>query len=381
MKKLELTEEIVSWIRTAADDPELDVSKLAVFETVLFDTRHLARRSGIFTRAKASRSMLVEMAASMEAGNTNPLHIAHNSHGELPIGRVFKAYVQDFDDGESELRGWFYLSEREDKIVESINNSVVDSVSVAVKSRQMLCSECGFDYLGEEATFDHIFDQTCENGHTIGEDGVYARLVGMESWLETSLVSKGAVSRAKILSRAKSSMNRGTDRLAASISEAAILVSDAIETIEEGSTAKMADVFDGNKLIHDLTTVKSELIVAEKQAELANTARVEMQTKLEAATAELAELQPLKAAAEEVAAVTAFLTEQLQAANKLLGQDSAEVPTTLAGLMDALKASQVDVYKLFPTDGVAEPADGKSVTAKAADGKRDFSAFRVNKNR
>ena len=202
-KNVELTDKIQSLI-TATQGEGVEFSDITVFEASIASTKPLSKRGSLIDGARMSEDMLHQMAMGLNSGDIPvPLHIQHEQHSELPIGRVFNAEVFQVPDGSTELRAMFYMGEDQADVIARINNSVIDEVSVAIVSKQMLCSECGFDFLGPDSDFDNFFNQMCCNEHEIGEDGVFIRLIGLDKWHELSLVSTGASSKPKILGRTK----------------------------------------------------------------------------------------------------------------------------------------------------------------------------------
>ena len=223
-KQLEKTTEIIDSIKSSVDNDDLDVSKFAVYEARMLSTEAITQK-GFYDGARVSRSTLVEMAEYVnQKGTSVPLQVMHETRGMLPVGKVFSAGVRDMPNGETELMGRFYIPEdgpdgEQTKLINKIESSLVDEVSVGLLAKKAICSECDFDYFGPEADFLNILTLTCDNDHTIGENGTHIRLVGMDMFAELSLVGKGAARDAKILSRAKSSQSLSketVERLAAS---------------------------------------------------------------------------------------------------------------------------------------------------------------------
>lgn len=216
-KQLDVTADMLEQIRKIAAT-DVDADDIVVFEAAAFNTRPLNKRGSIFEGARASVEMLEEMVTKLNAGEDSvPLHTLHLQGSEIPVGKVFFAYLVQATDGETELRAQFYLPKTERELIEKINLGVLDEVSVGVRSQKMLCSKCGFDFMGEEADFVNLFSQTCDNDHTVGVDGTHVKLAGLDTWMELSLVSRGAANNPKILSRAKSHIPQETqDRIAAS---------------------------------------------------------------------------------------------------------------------------------------------------------------------
>src|SRR3546814_14727459 len=59
-------------------------------------------------------------------------------------------------------------------------------------------------------------EKTCSNGHTIGEDGVHADLMGLSDFIEVSLVARGAADQPRIVGQSDSKLQPASSmRLAA----------------------------------------------------------------------------------------------------------------------------------------------------------------------
>jgi hypothetical protein len=215
-KQIEITEEMLAQINKIAG-ADVDVDQIVVFEAAAASTREISKMGSMYHGARMSRSLLVEMADGLNSGTESvPLHTLHMQGSEIPKGRVFHGSVVDEVDGSSTLRTLFYLPLAEKELIEKINLAILDEVSVGVKSEQALCSTCGFDYFGPEGDFENYYGNVCNNGHVIGENGTHLKLVGMEKWMELSLVSRGASDNAKILGRVKRLVSQADqDRMAA----------------------------------------------------------------------------------------------------------------------------------------------------------------------
>lgn len=314
-KEADITADMLAQIERVTGT-QVSADEVAVFETIALNTRPLTKSGSIFHNAVVSQDTLRQMAAKLNSGEESvPLHTMHQQGYELPVGRVFQAEVHATQDGGAELRALFFVPKSEAALVEKINLGILDEVSVGLKSKQMLCSKCGFDYLGPEANYGHFWSQTCENDHTIGEDGTHIKMEGLDTWMELSLVSRGASSKPKILGRAKQVMGQETyDRIAASgiTPEAVVLFTGSQEKEpvmtqkNEGATEDAK--FDAKEAIEALTAGLAEvktliegLAASEsEEAEEINAPSIEdLQAQLEAANAEIADLKAAATSEEE----------------------------------------------------------------------------------
>lgn len=354
-KALDVTPEMLTQIERVAG-VTLTAEEITVFETVALTTLPIRKRGSMFHDARVDRSTLDAMAVTLNTANEAiPIHTMHNQHSELPVGKAFFGQVQDNLSGYTELRVMFYLLKSEADLTAKIEGGVLDEVSVAFVSERSLCSKCGFDYQGPEADFMHQFTRTCPNDHVLGEDGTHLKMQGLSSWMELSLVSRGASQQAKILSRYKETV----DRLAASGSnpEAALLVtSTPINQEEPGMDAE----------------TKAMLEAMQAQLTTLSTAGGETAAQLAAVTAErdTAAAAVTTLTAERDTAVTS-LTE-LQTA---LGEDTVDaLRAQITQLTADLEASQAKERRLadfaatLPSGGVSLSADGTLQPNKARTG-------------
>lgn len=351
-KEADITSEMLAQIERITGTA-VEASEIAVFETSALSTRPITKTGSIFHGARPSEDLLRQMALKLNSGEESvPLHTLHQQGSELPIGRVFQAEVISAGDGESELRALFYLPKSEEDLVQKINLGILDEVSVGVSSQQMLCSKCGFDYLGEEADFSNLWSQTCNSDHTLGEDGAHIKMIGLDKWMELSLVSRGASSKPKIMGRAKQVMGKETyDRIAASgVAPEAVVLFTGSQEKEPAMTVKAE--FDAKTAIEGITeTLAALALTVEGLVPAApETPSIEdVQAELDAANALVAEFTA--AAEAEAAAAELALTD-------------GTTETTLIGKED------------LPIGGVAasavSDADKKAL-------KPDFSSFKTRK--
>lgn len=358
-KRLEITDEIKARIYAAAGS-EIDVSKVVVFECIAANSHPLDKRGSIYHKGVISPELLAEMAGIPAKGGV-PLHNMHLQGMEHPIGKTFFAQAMSDERGGTELRSQFYLPITEVDLISKLDTGVIDEVSVGVRSKEILCSACGFNY----ATADimAIYNQTCENDHTIGKDGVHVQLKGLDRWLELSLVSLGAGDKPKIVGRTKALLGADNyNQLAASGQ-----VPDATTLFATVKDQTMTNVLDTTKLVADFADATGKLAVANVTLTAAQAQVTDLTARLTASEARVAELtaaqtEPVAKLAKltgEADATILFLTEQLKAQNVVLGKEvkDEDLPKDLPGLVAALKATSESVHKLIPINGKSKTND------------------------
>ena len=228
----------------------------------------------------------------------------------------------------------------------------------------MLCSECGFDFMSPEASFDNLFNQTCPNEHVIGEDGAFIRLIGLDRWLELSLVSIGASSKPKILGRTKHRLGEEAfSQIAADggIPEAVVLY------------AQMKGFnMPGDKKSGDTTVDLSPITEALAAATATLATLTESMTALQADMAELKAAVPASADAEEAATAAAEVQASLEVANEQVSTLEAS-ETELKAQVTSLEASAA-----LKAGGVSNPAISDATASNSNPAGR-LAAFKTSK--
>lgn len=380
-KRLDITPKIAAAIARSTDN-SVDPNTVAVFETIALNTLPLNKRGGLFDKARTSEITLRQMADFLNTGtNFVPLHLLHDQGENLPVGRAFAGEVHQNTNGVTELRALFYLPLSESDLITKLDTGVIDEVSVGLKTQHINCSECGWDYLSPEASFENIWTRTCNNGHEIGVDGVHTILNGMDRFLELSLVSLGAANNAKILSRTKSLLGEANynQQLAASgiNPEVTFLFASPTHNPKEAS-------MDMTQLIAELTTakandqVKTAELTAAKLATDAltaeNTKLKEEVTALKAAAAPAEVTAQLKKAQEDLAAALAYTRAEADRLAVAAGLEKPAADADLATLTASIAACRTKLTQEIPTGGAANQANG----APAAASKAPASAFKVS---
>ncbi len=366
MKQLPMTPALSALI-TGAVGEDVDTSKLSVFETIALNTLPLPGKQGsLFEGAVVEPITLLQMVDSVNSGNHLPLIADHEMMG-APKGRAFHAGLNYGDDG-VEMRQLFYLDETEGALISKLDAGSLDEVSVSFLSTQFLCSACGFDYM-EEGDSDNVFTRTCGNGHEIGTDGVHGRMVGLNQFIELSLVARGAADKPKIVGKSASKLAPETTlRLAAKGFEPHALVVQA----SRGKEMTM----DTAKLVADFATATASVATLTLEKGQAETRASTLEADLATARTRVGELETELAAekakqpegADEAAAV---LTERDEAVELMQGQlnnllvatgkpklEGDALPAKVADLKAQITAVTADLTAILPVDGVSKGAAG-----------------------
>lgn len=385
MKRLQLTPELIAKIKAAVGD-DVDPTGFAVFESISLNTLPLpGKNGGLFEGARVSALTLKQMADSINAGNTLPLMWNHNME-TVPVGRVFEAGLSMSPTGDSELRTLFYIDPTEATLAEKVDNGTLDEVSVQFLASEILCSECSFDYRGEEASFQNLLSRTCENGHTVGADGVHVRLVGLAAFTELSLVPRGAANKPKIVGQSQSKLAAPLQRLAAKGFEVSELFCAA--SLGEQKVDLTALLARNEEIVTENVTLKAQVtaLTGERDAATAdlaaaNTTIGERDTRIGELETELAaanEADGAAATAERDEAIT-YLSEIYNAVAIAAGVEAPQAPETIADLKAGIEQHRAKLSAVLPVGGAAastqtaKPEHGAKFNASIA------SAFAVNR--
>lgn len=377
MKQIPMTPEISAQIKAAVGE-DVDTEDLAVFEAISLNTKPLPGKTGsIFEKAVVPALTLSQMAAWLNGGKHIPLISYHDLNTD-PRGRVFAAGLDYDQDGAVELRTLFYLDATEYKLIAKLNAASIDEVSVQFLSSQFLCSECGWDYFGPEKNAASFNTRTCLNGHEIGTDGVHAELLGLDTFLELSLVARGAADTPKIIGRSASKLAPATQlRLAASGVEIEGLVCRGTA----GEDLVADNTIDFTKLTGDLITANVSVATLTAEKTTLSASVTDLTTKLAASETSVTELTTKLAAAEAAPTNEAdyqialtFLSDVFTKVVTAAGK-TIEAPKTVALLEAGIREHTSDLTAILPVGGVA--ASG----AEAEAGKPVFvaSAFSTRK--
>lgn len=385
MKRLQLTPQIRAWLE-AALGPDVEITdEFAVFESISLNNQPLpGKRGTIHAGAVIVPTTLRAMVDHINGPSGSlPLMIDHVTQG-APKGRVFHAGLNLVDEG-VELRTLFYIDPTEAALAEKVDNGTYDEVSVQFLAKQLLCSECGFDYRGEEATWENLLSLTCNEGHVIGENGVHVREVGLEQFIELSLVVRGAAKNPKIIGRSASKLAPElTQRLAAqgfekfdglicqaSSGEDTVSNVDVNKLITDLSDAR-ADIKVRDGSITALTGERDAALAAVTAAETARDAALAAQTAAETALAAASEGEEDNGVEDRDAAIS-YLGAVLTNVRTASGKEVGDLPKTVAELTAAIDEETSKLTAILPTGGRSQAAGG---TEGEDEGKPVYSAFK-----
>lgn len=390
MKQLPMTPALSAMIKKAVGE-DVDTEGLAVFETIALNTRPLpGKRGSLFENATISPITLKEMVDSIEAGNHLPLIADHELMG-APKGRFFHAALDYEADTGLTMRGLFYLDATEANLIAKLNSGSLDEVSVAFLSREFNCSECGWDYFKFGGS-ENIWERTCANGHKIGQNGVHGEMVGLNQFVELSLVARGAAEKPKIVGKSQSKLAPAnlqllaangfeTDELVVQASIGKKKEDTMSDTAITGLTAQLTTLSaEKGQLTAELGLAKTQLTERDASIATLTTQLSERDATIATLNTQVAELsaRPEAAVATEHTEAVAFLQEQLNHLRVAKGEAKLE-GDALPGKVAELKA---EIAKL--TDNLTSilPVGGRSNAAgspEKAELALNTAAFTVRK--
>lgn len=379
MKQVAKTPDIIARLRSAVG-ADTSVDNLAVFEATALNTLPLRKKHPLYNKSVADRGLLMEMAASLSQ-ETLPVQIMHDS-GVLPIGRVFLGSVVD-NGANSELRVLFFVDQStEPENVKKIDNGTVDQVSVSILPKHIYNSVSGFDYMGSDATFDNIFTGTDPDGNTLGEDGVFGKMVGLDTWFEMSLVGKGGAQNARIIPRDQQHFGSSYQKLAASGLDPNIFILAASTRNDEMDLATLVTKLTDTsvELAQKVSAYAAlEASVAAKDTQIAalTTQLADAAKPNETLTAELAEVKTsLETKTTEATAALTALKGVVKTVLTAAGKVDAPVPETVAELETLLAETTTSLAAVLTAGGKSKDAVSDVDTAAAP---LNLAAFRVRK--
>lgn len=371
-KRLEVTPRIQTFLDSAAGE-SFDSTKVAVFETISLNSLPVSKNN-IFQGAVHPRQTLLEMAAAVSSRPLKghvPMHTNHEQGLQMPVGKVFHADVITNTEGTEELRSLFYIDNSEPQLIAKVESNSIEEVSVGVRYKHLNCSQCGFDFLGSEATDMNIWDRVCNNDHQIGTEGVHLICNGLDRWLEQSLVSLGAAQGAKIQAHTRALLGEDVyTQLAATGRDPAATTLYATATTPQTENTEM-----------DLKELVLQLTAAEVQ-------KAALEMKLTAATVELELLRPqaaklvdlqkevetlkatdvLKISQENTAALTFIRTEAKRLVVANGGEEKSIEAADLTALTASIEANRKGLADKFPTGG-------RSLSASTSDSDKTSGSF------
>lgn len=375
-KAVEVTQNIVEAMQRAFGQ-QVNPADYTVFEATAVNNSPLNKRGTLFEGAVITRGALMEMADLLNSDSV-PVIYNHNSYGNdevMPVGQVFMGRVVEDDDKEyAELRVLFAIANSENDpkrttLVNDLNKGVINEVSIGALFKRAISSETGFDFFGPDASMLDILNREDDEGNVVGE-GMHVILSGLDSWMELSLVQRGAARRARIAVKEDQVFSEDRrQRLAASgiPTEAVILTA----SFSDGQSKRSDDMSDIKEFTASLTALSGDLATAKVELTAAKAKNTELEASLAAKTEALeaaqAELAALKEASEQepeaVKAARDLVISAVKAVRAAAGNDEEVAEDAkLADLVDEIKEQGV---KLHQAVGAGE--DGKTIAAGATD--------------
>lgn len=349
----------------------VNAGDITAFETISINTLPVNKRN-IFEGAVHTKQTLLDMEAYVNAGKHHvPLHTDHDQGYALPIGKTFFGKVLSDDSRNySELRSFFYLPNTEAALIAKIETDVISEVSVGVRYKALNCSDCGWDYLGPDATDENIWNRTCGNDHQIGVDGNHLMLNGLDRWMEQSLVSLGAASGSKIVAKTQALLGLETyNKLAASGRN------PSATTLYSSATKE--DPMDLKELVTELTDTKVKLAGVET-ALTASQLRVK---ELEPLVQKVAELTAANTALAPVAEITsqrdaalAFTRKEADRLAVIAGEPVLKADATLTELTASIESNRLKAADKFAAGSRADPV---GTTRSDSDSAQNTSIYKT----
>ena len=347
-----------------------DHHRVAVFECTAASTRPISQKWSIYNDARMTPQMLKAMSSYLETESV-PLQLMHSSG--LPAGQLL--FADTFENGfDTELNALFYL-DANDELSEKIELGIIDEVSIGAEAKHVRCSSCGFDFFeSDKRKTQLMWERTCDNEHTLGQDGVHLILDGVAKWSETSLVAKGASSKPKILpvdqqrlatddsyrSLAASGINPNVFTLHASVEQTTTThqdddmdAKDLLDKLQLSSVELGTAQAKSQTLEAQLTTATTQIETLKTELAAANVAPSEKLTELEVAlAAKDTELLDVKSSETQA---RNFIHEHYVKASAVLSQDVKE-NASLDDMIAVVSDARIALHQI-PVGGQSLGAD------------------------
>lgn len=317
---------------------KFDLGTLAVFEARANDSLPIGGAGGFLNQSRMTKEYLAQMAERVSEGQYVPIIENHDQHGSLPIGRIFDAATFENSDtsGETDLHILFYL-DGDSKLAGNIDKAIQVELSTGTTPKSAKCSACGFDFLLNEDNRRRLYagknyTPLCSEGHQWGVGGNHLKLADLGKWKETSVVTRGAVTRAKVLNENEVKLSAPDVQINLSHGNeddtlTLITLDGASRT---GQPPENTPQFNGSNPM-DVTLAEDKyqkLVIDAHKAQ-------DLEAKLQDATAKAAQdAIDLKAAQDEKATAEANLADantKLQAETEKVTQLQAQLDVALSG--------------------------------------------------
>lgn len=387
-KRVELTEELKNKIRSRLGN-DVDFLSLAFYQARIVSTEPISQNS-LYNKSRLSRSTIYELE---EFFNQDPylnvnLQVMHDQ-SVLPVGRVVVVRAVDDFDGSSALYGIFCVSTEHQEYINKLDNGIIDEVSISMLAKKLICSECGFDLreASQEEQFAAFFFHTCPKCEKEFGREAYLNLVGVEEFIEVSLVTKGAARHAKILDSSKqlalAANNKEVKLKLSQLTKELLPLNLNGKILIEENTMEMEELLAKfQELSDNLTSFKDE--VESKFEEISK--REEAPAEVEDVNKEPAseedkptsneEVEQLRnevnEAKESLAASEASFNELktyfVEEVNKVLvaaGKEKVSVDASFADLKKSLESSRLTLAANIPSEGVSKAAIETGMKAQA----------------
>lgn len=349
---------------------KFDLSTLAVFEGLANDTLPIKGAGGMYNGSRMTQAYLDAMSSKVQNGEFVPIIKLHDQHGSLPVGRIFDAasFESTAGEGESDLHILFYVdSKSEPDLATKLENGSVAEISTGTTPSSLQCSSCGYDFLASDDNRRRLwagknYTPLCSEGHQWGVGGNHLKLANLSSWKETSAVTRGAVSRAHILSEKelRLAVQSNEINLAAHADDDKLL----LVTLQDGEDNPVktgnapSDQGNGKNNMTDISVPLEDynkLVLSQGKVD-------EVEAKFAAAEQAKADAETAKAAAEQakVDAETAKVDAEtkLQAAEEKVTQLTAQLAAATTGAGDKGKGVGTDGADGSPEANLANTASG-----------------------
>ena len=414
--KTALTDYLVQRFSAKMGD-SASIDNFAIYKVKAISTERLSKPYSLYDNAECTPSTVFSLSNIVANTDTNVGVVYNHDTMMLNVGRAFHAEFSQEENGKAVAYVYLAIMKTSETVdlIKKIDNSVLDEVSVNFKATHIKCSECGWDYNGEDADESNWWEMTCANGHKVGIDGCHVVLDGVDLFFEISIVNQGAAKNPKILnSYTKENMVKNEGYQMAASNKPSYMYVTRLNTRLENTMEELENKEPAKEETVPAEPAKEETVPAEPaKEETVPTEPAKEETvpaepaKEETVPAEPApqvdeEKEELKAALARVEAEKNELAEKLKVADDektqvlsayrsevkkvmvALNKTEIEIPESLDGISKLLEDSKATLLSAIPVGGVSQEVKPKTKDHEViVNGltKAQLSAFQVKTNK
>ena len=384
--KTALTDYLVQRFSAKMGD-SASIDNFAIYKVKAISTERLSKPYSLYDNAECTPSTVFSLSNIVANTDTNVGVVYNHDTMMLNVGRAFHAEFSQEENGKAVAYVYLAIMKTSETVdlIKKIDNSVLDEVSVNFKATHIKCSECGWDYNGEDADESNWWEMTCANGHKVGIDGCHVVLDGVDLFFEISIVNQGAAKNPKILnSYTKENMVKNEGYQMAASNKPSYMYVTRLNTRLENTMEELENKEPAKEETVPAEPAKEETVPAEPAPQV-DEEKEELKAALARVEAEKNELaEKLKVADDEKTQVLSAYRSEVKKVMVALNKTEIEIPESLDGISKLLEDSKATLLSAIPVGGVSQEVKPKTKDHEViVNGltKAQLSAFQVKTNK